>query len=273
MTSCTIPGRPHQAEAGLLVCRHHLDQMAGWLHDVEREVLQLDARPSMAIVWDRRGGTLASHQAPARLDAVALGDRRRVFADQVRHPAGFDPAGTLSIYGTLHGYAMLVRDGRLIDRPTRFAVERIAGTGHGPFCADCRHGSCQRMRWRHRIALPLTVATERQLLTRHLDWCAGQPWARDLWRDLRDLRDQLGAVNGTSDPRPLPGRCPWLVGVDECGGALWPVTPKHTSGALVHAGEEVVQAVECNTNPTHRWEDKALIRLALILDQQKEQTA
>jgi hypothetical protein len=167
----------------------------------------------------------------------------------------------------------MVRDGRVLGVPTYPFTDRVPGTGEGPLCDECAHRSCLIMRWRRRIPRQLTVTTERQLLTRHLDWVAAQPWAADLWESLQALRGQLQKANGTAEPGPLPGRCPRLVAGRECGGKLWPVVPKHTSGALVHAGDEVVQAVECERNPSHHWEDRSLIRLALILDQQQGKTA
>jgi hypothetical protein len=243
VTSCTIPGRRHQADAGLLLCRTHLDEVAEWLHDVELEVERLDARPSMAVVWDdSRGHELASHRAPARLGPIVARDRRHVTLDELTArggTAGMD--STLSAYGVLHDYAQRVRDGRDLHR------------------SDHPH---------------LTIRTERVLLTRHLDWVAAQPWAVDLWAQLQTLRAQLQQANGTTPPGPLPGRCPRLVGGQECGGELWPVAPKHTSGELVHVpGDEVAQAVQCERNTNHRWEGRHLIRLALILDQQQQETA
>jgi hypothetical protein len=265
-----MPSRPHRAEAGLLLCRQHLDELADDLVGIEDEMNDLDAAPSMQIVWGGKGGTLAREQVPIRIDAAVLGDTRYVRDADVRHPAGFDN-GPLPVYGVLHYYADLVRDGRMLQRVTRTVVERIGGTGAGPFCLDCEHASCRRMRWTSRIPVTLTVKSERKLLTRHLEWCATQPWIDDMAIAVHRLHEQLQRVNGTAEAGPIPGRCPRLSddARGECGGRLYPVKPKHTSGALVHIGsDEVVQAIECDRNANHHWEDKDLIRLAIILDQQ-----
>lgn len=228
VTTCVIPGKPHESDAGLLICRNHLDQMGEWLYDIESEAGQLDARPSMAIVWDASGGDLASHRSPARLDPLVQNDRRR------GRPLGDDWAGmddTLSVYATLHAWAATVR----VDRD-------LASSG------------------------PFTVGTERRLLTRHLDWAAGQRWISDLWVQLRTLRVQLQASNGTSDPKPIGGRCPRLVDDVECGGRLWPVEPKHTSGGRP---DSLIRAIGCEHDAGHYWDGVHLARLFKILEDQK----
>lgn len=270
MSNCTIPGKPHRAEVGLFVCRHHLDEIGEWLWDVQREAELLDANPSMQSDLNRtRGGGLASHRSPARLEAIVARDRRRVSYDELTGLAGVDD--TLSVYAVLHGYAAMVRVGRNIGVPTRTVVRRLEGWS-GPLCDTCQHRSCRYLQYRHIVAVPLTVASERQILSRHLDWAAGQPWIDDLWADLRKLRGQLQNVNGTSDPKPIPGRCPRLAAgtvATECGGHLWPVRPKHTSGEPV-PDDAIVRAIECELNADHYWDGVHLGRLLLILDQQRE---
>jgi hypothetical protein len=75
-TSCTAGGRPHPATDGRL-CRDHLEELGGWLRDVETEAGYLSPMPSMATRWDSStGGTLASHRAPAVLDVLVHTDPR-----------------------------------------------------------------------------------------------------------------------------------------------------------------------------------------------------
>lgn len=277
MSTCIIPSRPHPAEAGLLLCRTHLDQLADELIGIEEEMQSLSAAPSMQIVWgEGHGSTLAREQVPVRVDAVVLGDDRWVRNEDVNRPYGFDLNGPLPVYGVLHYYANLVRDGRGLNRATQLAIERIGDTGEGPFCLACEHVSCRRMRWVSKVPVQLTLGNERRLLTRHLDWCAGQPWIDELADLVHRIFEQLQRVNGTAEPGPIPGRCPRRIDDkgNECGGHLHPVKPKHTSGDLVHISrDEVVQAIECDRNANHHWEGKDLIRLALILDQQAEESA
>jgi hypothetical protein len=238
MSTCVIPSRPHQAEAGLLICRTHLDELASDLVGIEEEAKKLDARPSMQIVWGGKGATLAREQSPVRLDAVVLNDTRWVRDADVNRPYGFDLNGPLPIFGVLHYFADKVREERALESPA-----------------------------------PPTVKTERRLLTRQLDWCAAQPWIGELVDVVHRIHEQLQRVNGTAEPGPIPGRCPRLSDDrgGECGGRLWPVKPKHTSSALVHINaDDVVMAIECERNANHHWEDKDLVRLAIILDQQAE---
>lgn len=218
VTTCAVPGRTHSSDDGLRLCRNHLDELAGWLHSIEEEVRLLDARPSMQANWNgSRGGTLASHQSSARIAALVQADPRRVPLARLTDLDGKD--STLSAADTLHRWAQKVRDGRELT---------ISGR--------------------------LTVITERQLLTRHLEWAAGQPWAGTMWAELRRLRNQLQSVNGTGELRV--GGCP------ECGGRLQVIRP-HTTGYASAAGAWVV---ECDRDVLHRWEGKQLIELRLDLE-------
>jgi hypothetical protein len=272
MTSCLAFGRPHTPVAGLLICQRHLDEIGKWLIDLEREVWALDARPSLAIRWDRDGGhALAFERSPVRLNVVVANDRRRVADEAVDHPAGFDRQGILSAFETLNRYAQRVRDERLLVPPVVQWAERIPGLQViGPFCDDppCRHESCGWW-WRTRPAR-LTVHTERVLLTRQLvDWIAFQPWVGELHAELFRLREQLQAANGTSDAKPLPGRCPRFDPAgNPCCGRLWPVKPTHSTGTFIKTEADAVHAVQCERDHNHHWEGRDLIRLSLILEDQ-----
>lgn len=237
MTMCTIPSRhPHQADPGLLICDRHLQELGAWLRDVEQEAVLLDARPSLAIDWNRGAqGGLASEQSPVRLDAAVLADRRRgtghIADEQVDETALDD---TPSVFETLHTWATEVRqDCPRLKRHTAMAPERM------------------------------DVHSERRLLTLHLDWVAAQEWVPDFRAQLRALREQLKAVNGTADPKPLHGRCPRFDDAgNECGGRLWPATPVHSSGGPAVPD---TAAVTCDRDPQHTWKGVHLARLHFIL--------
>lgn len=261
VTTCAVPGRNHHAEDGLYICRNHLDELAGWLYDIDTEVVRLDARPTLQGNWDgARGGRLASHQAPAKINSIVHADRRHVSSRDLTSPVGLD--GTLSAFGTLHMWADEIRDGRSLQHPGQWVTEQIAP---GPVCATCEHYSCRRMVSRHFKREQLTVASERLFLSRHLEWAAHQPSIGQLFDDIRTLRGQLQAVNGTGPPK-IRGHCP----EPDCRGLLQVVKPKHSSGLFVHVGDDLLEAVECERDANHRWEAQHLIRLSVILEEQRK---
>jgi hypothetical protein len=261
VTTCAVPGRKHQADEALQICRNHLDELGEWLYEIEEEEKKLDARPSLQGSWNAtRGGRLASHQSPARINPLVHSDPRYVLAEDLTTTVGID--GTLSVFGTLHGWANQIRDGREIKFPGRWITEQLRP---GPICVNCSHASCRWMVHRYFQRDELTVATERQFLSRHLEWAAGHSWIGDLHEDIRKLRAQLQAANGTGELQ-IPGRCP----EPECDGPLRVAKPEHTSGAFFHVGENLLQAVVCENNPSHRWEAARLIRLGVLLDEQKK---
>lgn len=276
MTDCVLPSRPHRAEAGLLICRRHLDELADALHEVQAEAEVIDARPSMAQGWGEGGGGggLKSTKSPVRLDAVVLGDHRVVDADEVGDRWGADP--TLSAFGVLHTWANRVRNGKDIALPTRVVTDRVPGRA-GPLCAFweiCQHSSCRFMRYRYVVRKPLDIRSERALLTRHLEWAAFQPWIDECFAQVTALRSQLQALNGTAPPPPLPGRCPRLdEGLVECGGSLWPA---HRPGlgvgdAAIPTADGAVRSVQCGRDPDHHWEGRELAQLALVVQRQQQQ--
>lgn len=260
-----MPGGPHRAEAGLNLCRTHVDELGEALFDVEREAEAVEAAPSMALAWgDGGGGGLKSQKAPARVGAVVAHDTRIRSAADIDDHWGLDDA--LPALGVLHKWAAEVRDGRDLAVPTRQVIERMPRR-EGPLCegfpVDCPHWSCRWLVSVHRRRQPLTLTGERQLLTRYLEWCAAQPWAGDMFAQVMRLRSQLQALNGTTPPGPLPGRCPRLdEALTECGGRLWPVK----------AGE-VVQVVQCDRDSGHRWEGRELVRLAMVVAKQQREDA
>jgi hypothetical protein len=82
------------------LCATHADRLADTLIAIEREAELLSAVPSMAVASGGRSGTLASHKAPARLDAIALADPR---------------PWTDSALGVLASWARVVREDRSLS--------------------------------------------------------------------------------------------------------------------------------------------------------------
>lgn len=273
MTSCQIGGKPHTAADGLLVCPPHLQQLATWLRDVEDEAEHLDPVPSMAIRMDSGGGGLASQGSPVNLDVVVATDRRR--GDVRRSPWSaadeWSYDDTLSVFEVLHRWAQLVRDERQLKPRQEVRVGLVPGGRHaGPICAHpCMHGSCQSTGWwwLYAPAAP-TIATERELLSRHLEHAAAQPWISRMHADLRRLRSQVKAANGTSDPRPI-GRCP--LPTDDaaaCGGPLrYETTLVHTAGGDTPVETGAIRCGSCG----RRWEaGREIALLAIQLDQHRK---
>lgn len=234
---CHLGDGRHHADDGLLICVSHLQELNTYLRDVEEEAAHLDACPSAEMRLDEAAATLASQQSPVRLTAVAADDPRR--GTPALSPWSHDDYlaydETLSVYDTVHQWAQRVRNERDLRAPAR-----------------------------------LTVVTERQLLTAHLEWIATRVWVRPLYLRVRKLREQLKATNGTSDPKPLPGRCP-LPGPDGiCGGPLWDVKPLHTAGDWDGPGPTAVECASC----LERWEGpQQLALLAISTDVAKREAA
>lgn len=232
---CVGPGRRHLGDVGRL-CVKHLDQLGGWLRDVEDEDGLFEVAPSLsAALGDHGSGTPAFERVPVRLDAVVLTDPRHgtgwAESEEERRLGQLTPPIVV-----LTRWAQKVRDGR-----------QLTGV------------------W------PPNVPEARRMLTRHLDWCAGQPWIDRMFRQVRDLRNALVRLNGGVEDKPLPGVCPATDGEagEDCGGPLWPSAPRHTSGApFTSSPLGQVSAVECGDNPAHRWEGVDLARLALIVESQ-----
>lgn len=286
---CAAGGRPHPVTdsggrpvTGWL-CDRHLHALGVILRGIEREAASyqyldsgkllgnLNPVPSMQIRWDRSGGGLASQQTPARLDAIVHRDPRRgtgMTPQAIDDEAAWDSSA--STLETLHSWAEQVRRERPLTRPTATVRLGWLYNRRGPICGwHCGHDTCG-MWITDTIRAEPTIRSERDLLTRHLDWIAGQDWAGDLYKDLARLLDQLRRTNGTHLADPLPGRCPSLIDNRECGGPLWPGKPEHTVGEWTGSATSAVACGACKT----RWEGpSALARLALILDTQGRRSA
>jgi hypothetical protein len=88
-------------------CSPCFDRLAQQLNDIQREAELLTATPSLAAPTGGRGGTLAAHRAPARVDALALADTR---------------TNTDSAIGVLATWARIVREDRALTPPDRITL-------------------------------------------------------------------------------------------------------------------------------------------------------
>lgn len=189
--TCIIGNRPHGAEIGLL-CNGHYARMSDTIRDIVTQTEQLSAVPSMA-VQSGRGGSLASHRSPARLDVLALTDRRRNAAglgdwDSTRYD---DTPEVLDVLGSW---------GRIVWE------------------------ECPALRDEHGLPRArtgaVTVVGEAQLLTTHREWMAGQNWIDEAFDDLRALLTVLKRVNGDPEDKPA-AKCDRPQGDGPCNGPIW----------------------------------------------------
>lgn len=181
---CVVHSKPAEARHGLL-CIAHFDRLADMLREIEEESAILSAVPSMAIRTGSGGGSLASTRAPARLDVLVHLDSRRGTGksetDDDQHAAG----QTLPVLDVLHSWARVVREER-----------GLSDSG------------------------AVTISGERDVLTRALDWIAGQPWVDEMFGEVRQLVGQLKAANWHRPDRPY-SRCPSVINGQNCTGEVW----------------------------------------------------
>jgi hypothetical protein len=180
--SCVAPGRAHPPTDGAMLCSAHTSTLGQWLADIPALWDTLDAAPSMQATTGARGGTLASHRAPARIDVLVLRDPRS--RERCAEDAdGNHGRGVLEI---LHSWARVVREERALVDPG-----------------------------------PVTVGSERALLVAHLLWTVQQPWCDELYADVRAAWTLLRAAHGLRAPKPA-ARCwvPQATG-GLCGGPVW----------------------------------------------------
>ncbi len=143
-----------------VICAPDTRRLGDWLAQLGAEYEQLTAAPTMQgrEVGMVGGTALTSQRAPGNTHVMALRDRRRG-PRETADPWGVDD--TPSVYATLTYYARLVRDGR-----------QLATDGR------------------------TTVATERRLLSDHLDWAMRQDWAGQFHDEIRGLWGVLRRANG-----------------------------------------------------------------------------
>lgn len=283
---CLVPGRPHTATDGRL-CRDHFEELSKWLHEIETEAKRLDAAPSMSTrLGQSGGGTLASQQSPVVLAAVVYTDRRSVPDRYLYGPACArcrhttcesirDEHGTerlVSVYAVLHRWAQRTRDEHMLGVPVEKILVRVPPGHEGPFVVD----TAGTIGATTLIPQQLTIATERNVLTRQLDWIAGRDWIPEMREDIRRIRNALLKHNRNEDDKPLTGWCykPADDSGTECGGNLWPVYAEYESEP--DDGPLQPREVVCDRNPAHRWTGGRggdLARLSLILERQQREAA
>jgi hypothetical protein len=211
--TCVLCRRPG---ATAYACGQCTERLSTTLIDIQRETELLGAAPSMQQASGTRGGTLASHRAPARLDVLVLRDPR----------TAADEHGTLGVLGVLTGWARIIREDRDLSWPSR-----------------------------------VSVASERRLISDHLDWIARQPWLDEFEDEIRRLHRQLQQANGTA-PEPPLGRC-YLT----YGGVMDPnvTTREQTCNGPIWADDGHARCGRCSAT----WDGHELHRLALILEQEQ----
>lgn len=204
--SCVIPGKPHQADDGMHVCRHHADTLRATLREIEAEAQHLDAAPSMAIRLGNGHGGLASERANGRLNVVAMNDKRTT-------AHGPRPAGP-ACHTCWHDTCMIIR--RWQDAYDAQAVEIMSVLGK-------LHEWGRIVREERDMTGPehITISGERDWLDRQLLWCCEQPWIDELYGDMRTLLGQLQGLNATGPDKPF-STCPVIVvGGQPCAGDVW----------------------------------------------------
>lgn len=184
---CAATGCGHNQAPGAILCAVDIGKLGDWLAIITTQYELLSAVPTMAGREHGTigGSTLASHRSPGITGVIAMRDPRRGtgrIAYDDADPWGLDD--TASVLDTLHSWARVVREDRGFTSPDR-----------------------------------VTVASERDTLSRSLTWIAGQEWVDECMKEVQALLGQLRATNGTSAPKPI-ARCHLATGDGECGGPI-----------------------------------------------------
>lgn len=175
---------PRPAQAGLL-CFPCFDRLATMLDDIDGylDLLPHVRERGVADAMHNPGVKLrsvAGEHAPLNLAVTALTDRRTT-QRLVEHADGtVSNEGPISVPAVLASWCQVV----LTER-------RLAETVH-------------------------TIRRCLQVLQAHVDWCAEQDWAAEMWAEIDEVHKQLGEVVGEPRPRPV-GRCP----EDDCDTPLY----------------------------------------------------
>ena len=221
---CVVGSKAHSADVGYL-CTHHLDRLAANLRTVEEQAALLTAVPSFQQRTGSRGGSLASHRAPARLEVLVHNDPRHGTGRSEEDDDALAAGETLSILGTLGSWARLVREERQLSAPAT-----------------------------------VTISGERDLLSRNLPWIAAQAWVDELEHDVRLLAGQLKAQNGTGADRPYSA-CPLCTGHVWVRDEIQPVWRRYPDRCS-RTWEQAPGAAVCDTCGA-KWEtdaDKARLK-------------
>lgn len=183
--TCAAPTCRRAPARGRL-CNADVDRLGQWLVDLGDDWRSLDATPTSSASPDGgRGGSLASHRAPARLDVLVLTDPRSRARDE-EDPDGNRGRSLLEVLGS---WAATVRDERKLAATDRYDVD-----------------------------------ADRRLLAMSLHrWIVSREWVDEFFLEVRDVWAQVKAATGQSaGPRPVRA-CPELVGDPSarCNGPVW----------------------------------------------------
>lgn len=166
------------------VCGGHFQRASDMLREIEEETALISAVPSMQM-HSGPGGSLASHRSPARLNALVHRDPRHGTGMSEDEEDEMAAGQTMSVLGTLHSWARLMREERDLAAPDQ-----------------------------------VTVVGERSALARHLEWVVAQPWVDEFYRDVSQLLNQLRSANGHRPERPY-SKCPVVTDGAYCSGEVW----------------------------------------------------
>jgi hypothetical protein len=274
VSHCVVHHKPIDADHGYL-CTGHFTHLSAMLRDIEDQAAILDLRPSMAQPTGSGGGSLASERAPLRLAALAFLDpqtRRWVPSMEAKAelpaPKAIGPWCLFCQHDTCTAW----RAGRQRDQHDD---EHDAGSARLMSILGVLHGWARVVREERDLTAPdkVTITSERDTLSRHLDWLAGEPFIDEMYGELNELVQSLKSINHTEDERPA-GTCFLLDGTDVCGGRIWrreEARPVWRVGAdrctweLVKAADGPAYCEKCGKH----WDGVDLDRLNLILEQQR----
>jgi hypothetical protein len=256
--TCVIGPHDRPATHGY-VCANHHERVAQWLHEIEVEAALVTPVKSMQVASGNRGAGLASERSPARLTAIAMTDprtRQWVPDPQSRitmpAPKAIGPWCLFCDHETCTDW----RAGRRRDLHDD---EQDAGSASLVSILGVLESWARVVREDRALAVPeqVTVASERRTLTAQWDWICEQPWVDEFVGELRTLRLQLKACNGTQDDKPY-GRCYLPAEDGPCGGPIW----LDVANGHAHCGK-------CRQT----WDGEQLAMLKWELDRAREEAA
>lgn len=235
------------------LCPDCLSRLDKWLRSIPDSYALLDEVRDHGTVPSDPGTKHTKRPdapAPMRLEVDDLLDSRRGYQ--------YDDDGTpilsdnrRGVIGVVHAWAQLVRDQR--QQPARCTCGHLA-LGHTHYgIVRCTAKKCHCHGY---VAIPPTVTAECELLITNLPWCVEQPFAGDLYDEIRTLHRTLTDTLGDYRARPV-GSCAVL---GERPGVPLPVL---CGGALVMDREgHGVRCIRCGTTVRA---DEGLRELGLIV--------
>jgi hypothetical protein len=245
------------------------------LRDIEDQAALLDLEPSMAVRTGSGGGSLASERAPLRLQVLAfLDSQTRRWAPDPFAPVTLPAPKSIGPWCLFcdHETCTAWRTGRQRDQHND---EQDAGSEGLMSILGTLHGWARVVREERQLTSPekITVTSERGTLSRHLDWLACEPYIDEMYGDMRELVGSLKALNHTQDERPA-GTCFVITETGLCGGRIW---RKEEPRTVWRVSEDrcTRYPVEVADGPAYcercgkEWDGEALDRLNLILEQEK----